>query len=404
MHNTRADRSTFIVIFITIFIDLLGFGIIIPLLPDFSIKVLNISESMIGLVAGIYSLMQFLFTPMWGSLSDKYGRKPILIMSLAGNTLAYSLMALVFSGVVLSLPLLIVARAFAGLFSANISAAQAVVSDITTKESRSKGMGMLGAAFALGFVFGPALGGILSMEFGYGVPIMVSGLFSFIAMILCITIFRETLSLEIRSENKRNSPGITFINYKAIQDVVKNKFVGVYVIIFFFITFSFANIYGTFQLFAERKEGLNLNQAEVGYLLSFLGIVGSIVQSTLIRIFKSKLGEKRALIFGNFLVVFGLALIPFSTSVSILLVIIFILAFGNGINNPITLGLISQNVSREEQGSVLGINQSLSSLARFLGPVWGGFIYEKFGYQFPFITGGFFMLMITVYCIKIFKK
>jgi len=129
MRNSKANKSAFVVIYFTIFIDLLGFGIIIPLLPDFSFKVLHISETMIGLVAGIYSLMQFFFTPLWGSLSDIYGRKPILIMSLTWNILAYSLMALVFSGVVLSLPLLIIARAFAGLFSANISAAQAVVSD-----------------------------------------------------------------------------------------------------------------------------------------------------------------------------------------------------------------------------------------------------------------------------------
>ncbi len=404
MHKSRADRSAFVVIYFTIFIDLLGFGIIIPLLPDFSFKVLHISETMIGLVAGIYSLMQFFFTPLWGSLSDIYGRKPILIMSLTGNILAYSLMALVFSGFVLSLPLLIIARAFAGLFSANISAAQAVVSDITTKEGRSKGMGILGSAFALGFVFGPALGGVLSVKFGYGVPIMLSGVFSFIALILCVTIFKETLSSDIRAENKKNFTGLAIVNIKAIKDVIRNIDVGIYVVIFFFITFSFANIYGTFQLFGERKEGLNLNQAEIGYLLSFLGVVGSIVQATLIKFFKIKFGEKRSLIIGNFFVFIGLTLIPFSTSVTILLLVIFILAFGNGINNPMTLGLISQNVSRDEQGSVLGINQSLSSLARFLGPVWGGFIYEKFGYQYPFITGGFFMLMITIYCIKILRK
>ena len=404
MHNSKANRSAFVVIYFTIFIDLLGFGIIIPLLPDFSFKVLHISETMIGLVAGIYSLMQFFFTPLWGSLSDIYGRKPILIMSLTGNILAYSLMALVFSGVVLSLPLLIIARAFAGLFSANISAAQAVVSDITTKEGRSKGMGILGSAFALGFVFGPALGGVLSVEFGYGVPIMLSAVFSFMALMLCVTIFKETLSSDIRAENKKNFKGFALVNIKAIKDVIKNVNVGVYVVIFFFITFAFANIYGTFQLFGERKEGLNLNQAEIGYLLSFLGVVGSIVQVTLIKVFKVKFGEKRSLIIGNFLVFIGLTLIPFSKSVTILLLVIFILAFGNGINNPMTLGLISQNVSRDEQGSVLGINQSLSSLARFLGPVWGGFIYEKFGYQYPFITGGFFMLMITIYCLKILRK
>ena len=176
------DKKSLFVIFLVIFIDLLGFGIIIPVLPFFSENVLMMSKTEIGLLTGIYSLMQFVFTPVWGSLSDVYGRKPILTMSLTGNVIAYTLMALVFSNVILSIPLLFIARAFAGFFSANLSAAQAVVSDITKPEERSKGMGIIGAAFGLGFVFGPALGGSLSYYFGYGVPLILSAVFSLIVL------------------------------------------------------------------------------------------------------------------------------------------------------------------------------------------------------------------------------
>lgn len=401
--SNNTNKKALLVIFLTIFIDLLGFGIIIPLLPEFSVKVLHIDEAYIGILIGIYSLMQFIFTPVWGSLSDIYGRKPILVMSLTGNVISYSIMFLVLSGVFPNVYLLVISRAFAGIFSANLSAAQAVISDITTKEERAKGMGILGAAFGLGFVFGPALGGILSQNFGYGLPIALSGMFSLTALIFAMTILKETLPPDLRQKNRHDFKGVTVINLQGVKDVINNKKVGVYVIIFFFITFSFANIYGTFLIFAERPDTLSLNQEEVGLILSFLGIVGAIVQSTLIKFFKKKVGEEKSVVLGNFLVIIGLALIPFSGSVLVLLGVLTILGFGNGLNNPMVMGLISQNVSREEQGSVLGINQSLGSLARFIGPVWGGFIY-KFGFTFPFLSGGFFMLLVTIFSMRILKK
>jgi MFS family permease len=400
----KNNRSAFLVIFLTIFIDLLGFGIIIPLLPDFLKNVLMEKESVIGIAVGIFSLMQFIFTPIWGSLSDIYGRKPILIMSLAGNTISYVLMALVFTGVFPSLTLLILSRALAGIFSANLSAAQSVVSDLTTKENRSKGMGYMGAAFGLGFVFGPAMGGFFSYKFGYGVPIIMSACFSFIAMTLCVLVFKESLHSELMAENKRNFSGVRLINFRAVHDVLSNKKVGIFVIIFFFITFSFANIHATFLLFAEKKDGLNLNQEEVGLLFSFIGIVAAIVQGTLIKFFKDKVGEEKSLVIGNIFTGIGLALIPFAVNVPILLIFLLFLAFGNGLNNPMVLGLISQNVGQEEQGSVLGINQALGSLARFFGPVWGGFVFQNLGFQFPFFSGGLFMLLITIFSLRILKK
>lgn len=400
----KEKRRAFLVIFLTIFIDLLGFGIIIPLLPDFLKNVLMEKESIIGIAVGIFSLMQFIFTPIWGSLSDVYGRKPILIMSLTGNVLSYILMTLVFTGVFPTITLLLISRALAGIFSANLSAAQSVVSDLTKKEDRSKGMGYIGAAFGLGFVFGPAMGGFFSFKFGYGVPIMMSAGFSFIAMMLCIFVFKESLHSELMAENKRNFKGVRLINVRAVHDVLTNKKVGIFVIIFFFITFSFANIHATFLLFAERKEGLNLDQEDVGLLLSFIGIIAAIVQGTLIKFFKEKVGEEKSLVLGNIFTGIGLALIPLSTNIPTLLFILMILAFGNGLNNPMVLGLISQNVGQEEQGSVLGINQALGSLARFFGPVWGGFVFQNLGFRFPFFTGGVFMFLITIFSLRILRK
>ena len=215
--------------------------------------------------------------------------------------------------------------------------------------------------------------------------------------------------LEVRNLKKyfplRRNNIFSQVKYlKAVNDVLKHKDVGIYVIIFFFITFSFANIFGNFQYFIERKDGLGMNEEQTGYLLSFLGIIAAIVQSTLIKPFKKYIGEDKSVIFGNVLVAIGLFFIPFSTNVWILLAVLTLLAFGNGLNNAMALGLISQNVSRQDQGGVLGINQSLSSLARFLGPLWGGFIYDRFDYHFPFISGAIFMTVITIIAIVVLRN
>ncbi|MBK7159560.1 MAG: MFS transporter [Ignavibacteria bacterium] len=398
------NKSTLVVIFLTIFIDLLGFGIIIPLLPSFSVNVLHINEFTIGLIAGIYSLMQFLFTPVWGYLSDRYGRKPILVMSLIGSVVSNLLLAFVFSGIILSASILILARAFAGIFAANISAAQAVISDVTSHEERTKGIGMISAAFALGFVFGPSIGGVLSQNFGYSFPVYISAALSLIAALLCIFIFKETLSKEIQLKNRLSKRKYNPFNLRIFLTALSNKSYGKYMIIFFVAVFSFSNIFGTFQLFAERKEGLNMNQAEIGYIFSFMGVMGALVQIFLLKIINKKIGEENTLILGSFIAIFGLGLIGFSTNLIFLLFVIVILSVGNGLNNTVSISMLSQSVGKEEQGTILGINQSLGSLARFLGPVWGGFVYQFLGYKYPFITGGLFMLIITLYSYYIIKK
>ncbi len=397
----KSSNYSYIVIFITIFIDLLGFGIIIPLFPFFMNDVMHLNEFTTGIIAASFSLMQFIFTPVWGSLSDVYGRKPILIMSLAGNVISYFIMALVFSGIILSFWLLLISRILAGIFSANLSAAQSVISDITTKEERSRGMGYIGAAFSLGFVFGPALGGVLSEHFGFGMPLFLSSIFSLTALSLCFIGLKETLPVELRNENKKDFKGVTLINFKSVQEVLSNKRVGIFVILFFFITFSFANIQATFVFFTKRPAGFHLSQEQSGLILSFLGIVGAAVQFFLIKFFKAKIGEEKSLILGSLLTTLGLILIPVFNSILLLLVAIFILAFGNGLNIPMVLGLISNNTDKDKQGSVLGINQALGSLARVFGPLWGTFLYERLGYQYPFFSGGFFMFLVTIFTIKI---
>ncbi len=396
------DRSKRIfVIFLVVFIDLLGFGIVIPLLPIFSQNELHMHETTIGLVTGIFSLMQFIFTPLWGRLSDIYGRKPIIAFSLTGNVLSYFLLGLVFSGVFKSIFLLFLARALAGFFSANIGAAMAYISDITSENERSKGMGIIGASFGLGFVFGPFIGGLLAQRFGFGAPVFLSSLLSLTALVLTFVILKESLPEQYKRKSKKIN--LRFRNgLRKLADALRHPHVGFLILLYFIITFSFSNIFSTFQLYTESESGFSFNIEQISYLFAYMGLLGAFVQGVLLRFLIKLIDEKKLLIIGNFIMAIGLAGIPFShQSLGFLLLTLLLLGLGNGLNQPITLSLVSKYTDPDEQGGILGINQSLSSLARFLGPSWGGFVYEKIGFHAPFLTGGSFMILGTILSFRL---
>jgi DHA1 family tetracycline resistance protein-like MFS transporter len=390
-----------LVIFLVVFIDLLGFGIVIPLLPTYSEQVLNMNETTIGLVVGIFSLMQFLFNPLWGRLSDIYGRKPIIIFSLTGNVFSYVLLGLVFSGVLKSILLLFIARALAGFFSANIGAAMAYISDVTDIKDRSKGMGLIGAAFGLGFVFGPFIGGVTAQNFGYGAPVFLAAFMSFSALLFAIFVLKESLPEEFRKKAGVKSfklgPGM-----EKMLEALKHPNVGFLLILYFIITFAVANIYATLQLFVQSKSGFDFNVEQISYLFAYIGIIGALVQGGFIRQLVKYFDERKILIAGNFIMAVGLGAIPFSHhNMAFFLISLFLMSLGNGLNQPITLSLISKFTDRDEQGGILGINQSLSSFARFLGPAWGGFVYQELGYASPFLTGGIFMFGGTILSFRL---
>jgi DHA1 family tetracycline resistance protein-like MFS transporter len=397
---TQRSKRIFVV-FLVVFIDLLGFGIVIPLLPSFSQDMLQMREGTIGLVAGIFSLMQFLFSPLWGRLSDIYGRKPIIVFSLSGNVLSYIVLGLVFSGVFRSILILFLARAMAGFFSANIGAAMAYISDVTDTKDRSKGMGIIGAAFGLGFVFGPFTGGILAQNFGYGVPVFLAAFLSLTALIFAVAILEESLPEQFRHQKASSVIRIGVGTQKMIE-ALKHPHVGFLIILYFIITFSVANTYATFQIFAESKDGFSYNVEQISYLFAYIGLIGAIVQGGLIRQLVKYFDERKLLIAGNLLMAVGLGAVPYSHhNLLFLLVSLFLLSVGNGLNQPITLSFVSKFSNPDEQGGILGINQSLSSLARFLGPSWGGYVYEYIGFASPFLTGGIFMLGGTLLSLKL---
>ena len=378
------QKSALPLIFLTVFIDLLGFGILIPILPAFAERVLHIDETAIGIIIASYSFVQFLFNPILGRISDKHGRKPVIVVCLFINAIGYVIFAFTSSFAVLLL-----SRIVGGVGGSSVSVAQAYIADVTTKETRSKGMGVIGAAFGLGFVFGPLMGGLLS-SYGYTVTGLGSASFSLLAFIVTIILLPES------NQNKQVDAVISkkLINFEAYKKVFSNPALAILISLFFVLTFSFANIYGTFALLGIQVYGFT--DLQNGYILGILGLTSAAVQGGLIGHLDKLLGKKKILIIGSFFMMVGLAIMPYAGNFLKLAIDCVALSIGTGIFQPTVLSLISQNASDEEQGLTFGVNQSMSAIGRVLGPLWGGFAFEFLGYPFPFITGAAFTFLILL--------
>ena len=387
--KTKASLS---IIFVTVFIDLLGFGLLIPILPTFASKELLISDFEIGIIVAVFSLMQFIFNPIIGSYSDKIGRRPIILVTLLLTSISYIIFSFSTSFMILFL-----SRVLAGFGGSNIAVAQAYIADVTTEKDRTKGMGMIGAAFGLGFVFGPMLGGILS-EYGYEVVGYSAAGFSFLAFLFATIFLKESLvkkEKEVKINYNVFSPSL----YKTL---LSDKRMGYFVLVYFVIVFSMANIYGTFAILGFKV--YNFTNKEIGYLFAVIGIVGAIVQGGLLRQLAKHVSDEKLVLTGIFFMMIGLTGLPYGFNFTGVAIIGGLLAIGTGILQPTILGLVSREANADNQGSVLGLNQSLASLARVLGPLWGGLAYEFIGFQFPFLTGGLFTLLALIFSFYFFTS
>jgi DHA1 family tetracycline resistance protein-like MFS transporter len=381
------NRSALTLIFLTVFIDLLGFGILIPILPTFAITKLHVSETAVGIAIAIYSLVQFIFNPLFGKFSDKNGRKPIIIICLLLNALGYVIFA--FSNTYL---LLIISRIVGGIGGSSIGVAQAYIADITTKENRSKGMGMIGAAFGLGFVFGPLFGGLLS-KFGYMVTGFSSAGFSTLALLFTLFLLPESHT----QIEKGKKIGKKLLDIEAMKIIFKKTDIAFLIILFFILTFTTASIYAIVPLLGFKV--YSFSNLQNGYIFGIVGFVGALVQGGLIRVVSNSISDLKLVAIGSILMMIGFALLPYGGNFFGLAVVAVVLALGIGILQPILLSLISKVTSDEEQGITLGINQSLSAFARVLGPLWGGFTFEFLGFSFPFLSSAAFTLIIVIISI-----
>lgn len=399
---TNKKKSPLVIIFFTVFIDLIGFGIIIPLSPYLA-REFHATPSDLGWLMAIYSLMQFIFAPIWGGLSDRLGRRPIILTSLLGGAFSYLLFAFA-----KDLQVLFVARALAGIFGGNISATHAYIADITTPENRSKGMGLLGAAFGLGFIFGPIMGGVLSIvgdQLGSQPPFGKS--FSSVgATILCLcnflfAYFSLPESLDFSKVNKDSEQKYSG-RFKKIWNEVRRPLSGDLMIIFFLSGLAMAQMESMLFPFVSDRFGWGLEKASYGF--AYVGVLMVLTQGYFVRKWMPKLGEAKTLLLGLSLFAISLAGVPYANTISLLAVVMTILALGNGLMRPPNVGMISLLTPANEQGLVMGVTNSLASLGRILGPIFGGFMYEKFSQDFPFLFASFLIVLGIIILMRQFKK
>jgi MFS family permease len=382
-------KPSLLVIFLTVFIDLVGFGIVLPLLPIYS-DTFGASGLMVGVIMASVSAMQFLFAPIWGRLSDRIGRRPVLLVSTAGAAVSY----LVFGyGSTLAgstaLAVLLVSRMVAGICGANITVAQAYIADITPPEHRSKRMGLIGMAFGLGFIFGPIIGGLAAKHLGISGP-------GYVAASLCAANFLLAFARLPESRKPDSSPVSPRPRFAQWAHVLQQPTVGSLVVIFFLATFCFTCFETTLGLMVGANFGLDLKSGKdagtVTALFAFCGIVGAFVQGGPVGKLVKKMGEPKLIVISLIFVGLSLAPIPFihgngglSWGVLVkpeglpwlgLLASLALLAIGSGLTRPPLFGMLSILTPEHEQGATLGVAQSAGSLARILGPIFAGGLFH----------------------------
>lgn len=383
------SNKPLLVIFLTVFIDLVGFGIIIPMSPYLA-RQFGASPFEVGLLMAVYSGMQFIISPLWGQISDRVGRRPILLLSILGTACAHLLFY--FSP---TLIWLFVARILAGIFSANISTATAYIADVTDVKSRSKNMGLIGMAFGLGFVLGPALGGVTT-AWGESFPALVAALISFVNFISAYFILHESLPPEKRQPRVKKS------RLKNIFEKIKRPIVGPLLLAQFAFSLAMANMEAVFFLFVQDRFQWTMQKASFGF--AYVGICIAFTQGFLVRKLLPKWGERVMLVAGFSFFSVGMFTIGSSLWVGLLAVAVTVLALGNGFISPALSGGISLLTPAHEQGEVIGVNHSLAALARILGPMMGGYVYMHIGIISPFMFAGVIGLVGLFSVFSVYSK
>ncbi|MFA1822318.1 MFS transporter [Virgibacillus oceani] len=367
------------ILFIIMFLVMVGFGIIIPVLPFYA-EELGASPTELGLLMAVYSLMQFLFAPMWGRISDRIGRKPVILIGIFGLSLSFFMMALSSQ-----LWMLFVARFIGGILSAaNMPTVMAYVADITTEEDRGKGMGIIGAATGLGFIFGPAIGGMFT-NINLDAPFYIAGTVSLLTMFLVLFILKESIHL-----STNNAAAQKKVSWK---NVFKGPLSTLY-FLQFFITVSLAALEATFAYFATARAGLDA--VTLGYIFMIMGLASAVVQGSM-GILTKKFGEVRIIQVGIMISALGFALILFIQDFITAAIFLSIFGIGNGVIRPSVSSLLTKK-SKVGYGVVTGSLSSFDSLGRIIGPVLGGGLYSIF-IGLPYIFG----ILLSVFVLVMFQ-
>lgn len=379
-------------IILVVFIDLLGFSLILPLLPYYA-QTFQASETVTGLLIASYALMQLIGAPILGRLSDRFGRRPILIASVFGTFLGFLLL-----GFANTLWMLFASRIIDGTTGGNLSVAQAYISDVTDAKDRSKGLGMIGAAFGLGFIIGPVTGGLLS-QWGYDVPAFVAAAISLINLILIYTWLPESLTEEKRSQMTEKRPAITL---KALLVAFQHPFTGSLLITRFFFGLAFAILQTIFALFALTK--FNLSARDTGFVLTYVGVLSVIMQGFLVGRLTSRFRED--LLITVSVALMGISLLGWALAPSVLWLYIIMTptAMSGGLLNTLLSSTLTKAVEPQEIGGILGLSSAVESSTRIIAPILGGILLQQIGTWAPGIFGAIIMAGVSVYVfIKIYN-
>jgi DHA1 family tetracycline resistance protein-like MFS transporter len=371
-------HASLAILFVIVFIDLLGFGMVIPVLPLYA-KTLGGQEAWVGLLSSGYSAMQFVFAPIWGRLSDRIGRRPVLLVSIAMTALAFALY-----GLAGSFAWLLVARLFAGVATANIAIAQAYVADVTTPETRAKGMGLIGAAFGLGFVLGPAFGGLLS-RWSLAAPSFAA------AGLAAVNLVAAWFVLGEPSQRQAAGHGARPRGLAALRTELSKPGVLALIAIYFLAIAAFSAMENTYAFLATDRYGLDTQK--VFYLFAYIGVIVVVVQGGLIGPLTRRFGEKRLLVAGLLLQCAGLGALPFATGLAGLLLATAPLALGSGLTSPALSSLLSRLARADDQGGTLGLGQSAAAFGRIVGPEAGTWTYSAHGPAVPYVGGAVLMIL-----------
>src|SRR5919112_4957862 len=358
-------RSPLLVIFVTVFIDLVGFGIVIPILPYY-VESFGGTPRQQGLLLTSYSVMQLIFSPVLGRMSDKYGRRPVLFLSLVGSGIGFLIMG--FAG---ALWMLFAGRILAGITCGNISTAQAYIADVTTPENRAKGMGMFGAAFGLGFIFGPAIGGVMGWWLGIHAPVIFAGLLALANAALLYFTLPETITPGHPARTTVRGWGHLFRQ-------LRQRRLALVLLVYFLFVVSFSIMTTTFIYYTILR--YDYNARDNGYLFAYIGVLSAVVQGLLIGRLVKRWGEAALVLAGAFVLTASLAVLPYVGRAEAgwhggvwgLLALLACFSLGNSLATPSLSSLASKTVGPAEQGGVLGATQSAASLARAVGPYLGG--------------------------------
>ncbi len=393
------NKPALATVFLVVVIDLLGFGIVLPLLPFYD-QEFAASAVMIGLLYSVYSFMQLIFSPIWGSWSDRIGRRPIMLLSTFGAVIAY-----IIFGLAESLGVLFFSRIVAGTMGGNISTAQAYIADVTDDENRARGMGLIGAAFGIGFVIGPATATALIhpafhefvanagfIQFSewmgnnrFALPGFFAAFLSLCSFLMVLFVLPETVDTTKKHTGTIRRPSVFTPQFWRMISIQKNKssrgFLIPLIIGFFLLSFGESSLYSAFPLFAEGQ--LNMTAEEVGIQFFYIGIIAVVVQGFLIKPLTTFFSEEKLFLTGNILMVIGLGLIPFAHNMLTLALFLGLMALGKSLNTPAITSLISKEAGTDNVGAIMGASQGLSGLGRMIGPTWGGALFAVY-FGLPF--------------------